>query len=36
MRPLSSDLQEFIRLLNTNSVRYVIVDRVRTRKRIKA
>ena len=25
MRPLSSDLREFIRLLNTNSVKYVIV-----------
>ena len=25
MRPLSSDLREFIHLLNTNSVRYVIV-----------
>jgi hypothetical protein len=25
MRPLSSDLREFIHLLNTNSVKYVIV-----------
>ncbi len=25
MRPLSSDLREFIRLLNTKSVKYVIV-----------
>jgi hypothetical protein len=26
MRPLSNDLREFIHLLNTKSVRYVIVD----------
>ena len=31
MRPLSSDRREFIHLLNTNRVKYVIVGRGRSR-----